>query len=94
MKNEKGFTLLETLVALALLLVVAAGVLPLGILAFSTSENQGHLSARAAEYAQDKLEQLLALCTATRRRIHGCSQRRKWAAPASPSAAAAIRRRR
>jgi prepilin-type N-terminal cleavage/methylation domain-containing protein len=61
MKNEKGFTLLETLVALALLLVVAAGVLPLGILAFSTSENQGHLASRAAEYAQDKMEQLLAL---------------------------------
>jgi prepilin-type N-terminal cleavage/methylation domain-containing protein len=61
MTNEKGFTLLETLVALALLLVVAAGVLPLGILAFSTSENQGHLASRAAEYAQDKMEQLLAL---------------------------------
>ena len=61
MTNEKGFTLLETLVALTLLLVVAAGVLPLGVLAFSTSENQGHLSSRAAEYAQDKLEQLLAL---------------------------------
>jgi prepilin-type N-terminal cleavage/methylation domain-containing protein len=61
MTNEQGFTLLETLVALALLLIVAAGVLPLGILAFSTSENQGHLSSRAAEYAQDKLEQLLAL---------------------------------
>ena len=31
------------------------------MLAVSTSENQGHLSSRAAEYAQDKLEQLLAL---------------------------------
>jgi prepilin-type N-terminal cleavage/methylation domain-containing protein len=59
--NDKGFSLLETMVALSIVLVVAAGVLPLGALAFSTSENQGHLSSRAAEYAQDKLEQLLAL---------------------------------
>ena len=59
--EEAGFSLLETMVALALLLVVAAGTLPLGILAFTTSENQGHLSSRAAEYAQDKLEQLMAL---------------------------------
>jgi prepilin-type N-terminal cleavage/methylation domain-containing protein len=59
--TERGFSLLETLVALTLMLVVAAGVLPLGVLALSTSENQGHLSSRAAEYAQDKLEQLLAL---------------------------------
>ena len=58
---ESGFSLLETMVALSLLLVAAAGLLPLGVIAFSTSENQGHLSARASEYAQDKLEQLMAL---------------------------------
>lgn len=58
---ESGFSLLETMVALSILLVAAAGVLPLGVIAFSTSENQGHLSARAAEYAQDKLEQLMSL---------------------------------
>ena len=59
--KETGFSLLETMVALMIVLVAAAGLLPLGIVAFSTSENQGHLSARASEYAQDKLEQLLAL---------------------------------
>lgn len=59
--SESGFSLLETMVAMAILLVAAAGLLPLGLVAFSTSENQGHLSARAAEYAQDKLEQLMAL---------------------------------
>lgn len=58
---EQGFTLVETVVALGLLLVVAAGVLPLGLVAVTTTENQGHLNARAAEYAQDKLEQLMAL---------------------------------
>jgi len=46
---------------LGLLLVVAAGVLGLAGIALSTTENQGHLAARTAEYAQDKMEQLLAL---------------------------------
>lgn len=59
--SDKGFSLIETMVALTLVLIVSVGVLPLGMLSFSTSENQGHLSSRAAEYAQDKLEQLLAL---------------------------------
>jgi prepilin-type N-terminal cleavage/methylation domain-containing protein len=60
MKND-GFSLLETLVGLSLLLVVAAGTIPLATIAFATSENQGNLSSRSAEYAQDKLEQLMAL---------------------------------
>ena len=47
--------------ALGILLVVAVGVLPLGVIAVSTTENQGHLMARSTEYAQDKMEQLLAL---------------------------------
>jgi prepilin-type N-terminal cleavage/methylation domain-containing protein len=59
--NNDGFSLLETMVGLSLLLVVAAGMMPLAVVAFATSENQGHLSSRAAEYAQDKLEQLMAL---------------------------------
>ena len=60
MKSD-GFSLLETMVGLSLLLVVAAGMMPLATVAFSMSENQGHLASRAAEYAQDKLEQLMAL---------------------------------
>lgn len=59
--TERGFSLVETMVGLSILLVVAAGVLPLGIVALRVSENQGHLAARASEYAQDKLEQLMAL---------------------------------
>jgi hypothetical protein len=54
-------SLVETMVALAMLLVVAAGVLSLGAIALATTENQGHLAARTAEYAQDKMEQLLVL---------------------------------
>ena len=60
-RSQSGFSLLETIFALMILLVVAAGVLPMGLLATKTSENQGHLVARTTEYAQDKMEQLLVL---------------------------------
>jgi prepilin-type N-terminal cleavage/methylation domain-containing protein len=59
--NNRGFTLVEVMVALMILLVVSAGVLPLTLVATKTAENQGHLMSRTTEYAQDKLEQLLAL---------------------------------
>lgn len=61
MSRDGGFTLIETMVALGLLLVVATGILPLGLIAMNSTENQGHLVARTVEYAQDKLEQLMAL---------------------------------
>jgi prepilin-type N-terminal cleavage/methylation domain-containing protein len=60
-KLQRGMTLVETMVALAMLLVVATGVLSLACVAVTTTENQGHLAARTAEYAQDKMEQLMAL---------------------------------
>jgi prepilin-type N-terminal cleavage/methylation domain-containing protein len=60
-KAQAGMTLIETMVALALLLVVASGIMSLAGVAMSTTENQGHLASRTAEYAQDKMEQLLAL---------------------------------
>jgi type II secretory pathway pseudopilin PulG len=59
--SESGFSLLETVIALSLLMIVALGLLPLGVVATTTTENQGHLMARTTEYAQDKMEQLLAL---------------------------------
>jgi prepilin-type N-terminal cleavage/methylation domain-containing protein len=59
--TERGFSLVEMLFALVILAVVAAGVLPLGLVAVKATENQGHLASRTTEYAQDKLEQLLAL---------------------------------
>jgi prepilin-type N-terminal cleavage/methylation domain-containing protein len=59
--DNKGFSLIEVMVALMVLLVVSAGVLPLAFVATKTTENQGHLMSRTTEYAQDKLEQLLAL---------------------------------
>jgi len=59
--DEQGVTLIETVVATAILLVAMSGLASLSMLATTTTENQGHLEARTTEYAQDKMEQLLAL---------------------------------
>jgi type II secretory pathway pseudopilin PulG len=60
-KSQAGLSLLETMIALAILLLVAAGIMGLATIATSTTETQGHLASRTTEYAQDKMEQLLAL---------------------------------
>ena len=59
--SEDGLTLIETAIATAILLVGMAGLLSMGALATTYTENHGHLEARTTEYAQDKMEQLLAL---------------------------------
>ena len=61
LRSSAGISLVETIFALSVLMIVALGVLPLGVIATTTTENQGHLMARTSEYAQDKMEQLLAL---------------------------------
>lgn len=61
LKPERGTTLIETTIATALLLVVTVGLLGMAALATNYTENHGHLEARTAEYAQDKMEQLLAI---------------------------------
>jgi hypothetical protein len=61
LKTERGSTLIETTIATALLLVVMIGLLSMAALATVYTENHGHLEARTTEYAQDKMEQLLAL---------------------------------
>lgn len=58
---EAGTTLIEVVVASAILVTLMAGLMSMAGLAISTTENQGHLAARTTEYAQDKMEQLLAL---------------------------------
>ena len=60
-RSDRGMSLVECMFAILLLTIVAIGLLPLGVLATVTTENQGHLMARTTEYAQDKLEQLLSL---------------------------------
>jgi len=59
--GERGSSLIEVLIASALLVTLMAGLMSMAGLAISTTENQGHLAARTTEYAQDKMEQLLAL---------------------------------
>lgn len=61
LRPEAGLGLLEVVIALSILLVLALGILPLSVIAISTTENQGHLAARVTEYSQDKMEQLLSL---------------------------------
>jgi len=60
-RDERGTTLIEVMIASGLLVMLMAGLMGMSGLAIATTENQGHLAARATEYAQDKMEQLLAL---------------------------------
>ncbi len=60
-RRQLGMSLLETLIALTVLVIVSAGVMSVATIAVETTENQGHLQSRAAEYAQDKMEQLISL---------------------------------
>jgi hypothetical protein len=60
-ESQSGLSLLEVVFALSLVMIASLGLLPLGAIATTTTENQGHLMARSTEYAQDKLEQLMAL---------------------------------
>lgn len=59
--REHGTMLIEAMIACGILVVVSAGLLGMTTTATSITENQGHLGARVAEYAVDKMEQLLDL---------------------------------
>jgi type II secretory pathway pseudopilin PulG len=59
--SQLGMSLLETMIALTVLLIVTVGVMSVATIAVETTENQGHLQSRATEYAQDKMEQLIGL---------------------------------
>ena len=59
--SESGVSLIETMVAALILLIVVAGVLPVFILGFQTTEQQGDIATRTTEYAQDKMELLMNL---------------------------------
>ena len=59
--SQAGLSLLETMIALTILLIATIGLLSIGMMATSTTENRGHLAARTTEYAQDKMEQLISL---------------------------------
>ncbi len=60
-RSEQGTTLIETMVALGIMLLVLGGIMSLMGLSSNSIENNGHLAARTTEDAQDKMEQLLVL---------------------------------
>jgi Tfp pilus assembly protein PilV len=60
-RGQAGISLLETMIALGILMIVSLGLLSMAMISMTTTENQGHLAARTTEYAQDKMEQLLGL---------------------------------
>jgi hypothetical protein len=59
--SERGTTIIETVIAAAILMVGMVGLASMASLAVMYTENHGHLEARTTEYAQDKMEHLLAL---------------------------------
>jgi len=60
-RRERGATLIETVIAMLILTIGVLGVM--GVLAIATTQNwnMGDRATRATEYAQDKMEQLMAL---------------------------------
>jgi len=58
-KQERGFTLIETCIAMVVLMIVACGVLPLGVYALKYN-SAAAIRAGAVTAAQRKLEQMRA----------------------------------
>lgn len=59
--SQSGLTLIETMIATVVLLFGTLALMSVAVVAVTATEDQGHLAARTAEYAQDKMEQLNAL---------------------------------
>ncbi len=59
--SERGVSLIETMMAGAILMTVVIGVLPVFILGTQATEQQGDIATRTTEYAQDKMESLFKL---------------------------------
>ena len=60
-RGETGMTLIETLIAVIVLMVGVLATMSLLTLAVMQNANQGERATRTSECAQDKMEQLLAL---------------------------------
>lgn len=59
--SEHGISLLETLIAAVVLIIGIGGVMSLFAVGASKNVSQGTQASRCTEYAQDKMEQLMAL---------------------------------
>lgn len=60
-KNESGVSLMETMIAVVILMVLAAGMASSFGFCTGLNKNQGEVATRTIEMAQDKMEQLMAL---------------------------------
>ena len=60
-RKESGVTLIETMIAVMLLMLMGAGMTAVFGFCTGINKSQGELSTRTTELAQDKMEQLLAL---------------------------------
>jgi prepilin-type N-terminal cleavage/methylation domain-containing protein len=61
LRFNAGFSLIEVMVAMAIMLVSLGALFGMFTVAVGHNANQGEAGTRATEYAQDKMEQLLAL---------------------------------
>jgi Tfp pilus assembly protein PilV len=59
--KQRGFTVLETMFATMILLIGVTGLMTLFVVAGVRNAGNGDQATRTTEYAQDKIEQLLAL---------------------------------
>ena len=59
--SERGISLLETLIAAVVMIIGIGGVMSLFAVGASKNMSQGTQASRCTEYAQDKMEQLMAL---------------------------------
>jgi hypothetical protein len=60
-RSERGIGLIETMIALLLILIGLLAVMSLFTVASAGNTNQGEYGTRTTEYAQSKMEQLLRL---------------------------------
>ena len=60
-REQRGLSLIETMVAVLILLIGIVSVMSLFAVAVTQNTNQGDFATRTTEYCQDKMEQLLAL---------------------------------
>jgi prepilin-type N-terminal cleavage/methylation domain-containing protein len=59
--SQRGFSIIETMIAIVVLTVGLLGVLSMFGFAISTNASQGNYATHTTDYAQDKMEQLMGL---------------------------------
>lgn len=60
-RSQRGFSLLEAMIACLIMITCSGGLLALFGFAMKMNTSQGDQVTRTSEYAQDKMEQLMAL---------------------------------